>query len=103
MSKRHKYTFQQKVKACEDYKSGKYSMAQIARNLGMGRGGGTYVMDWVAKYENHGPAAFLSEHHNKTYAKEQKQQAVHDYLDGKGSYRFITNQYGLRSETQLQR
>ena len=29
MSKRQKYTFQQKVKACEDYKSGKYSMAQM--------------------------------------------------------------------------
>jgi len=68
----------------------------------MGRGGRTYVMERVIKYDNLGPAAFLSDHHNKTYTKEQKQQTVCNYLDGERSYKFIVNQYGLRSKRQVQ-
>lgn len=101
MSRKQKYTYEQKIKACEDYKSGKYSTRQIAHNLKMGSHGAVRVWEWSKKFEVHGPEAFLPAHHNKSYTKELKEQAVQDYLDGKGSLDFITIKYGLKYNTQL--
>ena len=101
MSRKQKYTYEQKIKACEDYKSGKYSTRQIAHNLKMGSHGDVRVWEWSKKFEAHGPEAFLPAHHNKSYTKELKEQAVQDYLDGKGSLDSITIKYGLKYNTQL--
>ena len=101
MSRKQKYTCEQKVKACEDYKSGKYSMKQIACDLKMGGRGETCVREWVNKFNSQGPDAFLPTHHNQTYTKELKEEAVQAYLNGKGSLDSITIKYGLKANTQL--
>jgi len=101
MSRKQKYTYEQKINACKDYKSGKYSMKQIASNLEMGVCGDSKVWEWVKKFEAHGPEALLPAHHNKSYTKELKEQAVQDYLKGKGSLTYVANQYGLQSREQL--
>lgn len=41
-------------------------------------------------------------HKNKVYSAELKQQAVQDYLAGKGSQRQICRKYHILSKTQLQ-
>lgn len=38
---------------------------------------------------------------NNKYSREQKLEAVQEYLAGKGSYESISKRYGLRSNTQL--
>ena len=101
MSRKQKYAFEQKVKACEDYKNGRCSASQIAHNLSMGLHGDGTVLDWIKAYEAHGPEAFLPTHHNQTYTKELKKEAVQAYLDGKGPLDSITIQYGLKANTQL--
>jgi transposase-like protein len=40
-------------------------------------------------------------HKNKKYSKELKQQAVQDYLSGKGSQRGICSKYGIRDAKTL--
>ena len=101
MSRKQKYTCEQKVKACEDYKNGRCSAAQIAHDLSMGLNGAGTVLDWIKEYEAHGPAVFLPAHHNQTYTKELKEEAVQAYLNGKGSLDSITIKYGLKANTQL--
>ena len=76
-------------------------MKQIASNLEMGVCGDSKVWEWVKKFEAHGPEALLPAHHNKSYTKELKEQAVQDYLKGKGSLTYVANQYGLQSREQL--
>lgn len=101
MSRKQKYTYEQKIKAYEDYKNGKCSAAQIANNLSMGPCGGGTVLDWIKAYDAYGPEVFLPTYHNRAYTKELKEQAVQDYLDGKGSLDSITIKYGLKYNTQL--
>lgn len=43
----------------------------------------------------------MSRRRNKKYSKELKQQAVQEYLAGKGSYETVSKKYGLLSNTQL--
>lgn len=43
----------------------------------------------------------MSRRKNKKYSKELKQQAVQEYLVGKGSYETISKKYELLSNTQL--
>ena len=101
MSRKPKYSFEEKIKACEDYASGKSSAAEIARDLKMGKGGERTVQSWVKQLDQQSPQVFLPTHHNQKYSKELKIQAVQDYLAGKGSIERIANQYGLRSTAQL--
>jgi transposase len=103
MSRKQKYSYEDKVKACEDYASGKSSAAEIARDLKMGKGGERTVQSWVKQLDLQGPQVFLPTHHNQKYSKELKIQVVQDYLAEKGSIDRIANQYGLRSTTQLQK
>jgi len=102
MSRNSRYSYEDRIKACEDYKSGKRSAAQIASDLKMGRRGCAVVRTWAQKFEACGPQALLPTNHNQTFTKELKRQAVQEYLDGKGSLERIANQHGLRSKTQLQ-
>lgn len=59
------------------------------------------LKSWINLYENEGPTGLLSTKKNKTYAKEVKLNAVHDYLSGKGSLADIAKKYGLRQGKQL--
>jgi len=44
----------------------------------------------------------MSKRRNKKYSKELKQQAVQDWISGKGSQYAICKKYGISSHTQLQ-
>lgn len=60
MGRNQKYTFKQKVNACEDYLSGKKSAITIAKELSMGKNGYQYVLEWVNSYRVNG--AKICEH-----------------------------------------
>jgi|GEM_PF-3154223 len=79
-----KYTYEEKLKACEDYFSGTRSASKIARDFGLSKLSG--AMDiWFKLYQEHGPTALLHTGKNATYTKQFKIQAVLDFVSGKGS------------------
>ena len=87
-----------KIECAKLVASGKIGCATLARQRGFGK---QTVRYWVALYKAHGELAFVNTGNNKVYSPELKDNAVKDYLCGKGSYETIAAQYGLRSEGQL--
>ena len=95
MGRKAKYTFEQKVQACEDYLNGRKSATQIAQELGMSKNGYDVVIKWCNKYSANGEDVFLPKKHNRKYSKEFKMQVVQEYLNGQGSYEELANRYGI--------
>lgn len=97
MSRKSKYSYDQKVQACEDYLSGRKSASQIAQELSMPKSGDGKIRKWAHQYEKLGAQIFLPKKHNQKYSKEFKQQVVQEYLKGEGSYEELTNRHGISS------
>ena len=95
MGRKAKYSYEQKVQACEDYLSGRKSATQIAQELSMPKRGVDRINRWAHQYERLGPEIFLPKKHNQKYSKEFKCQVVLEYLDGEGSYRELANRHGI--------
>ena len=96
MGRKQKYSVKQKVKACEDYLSGKKSAIVIARELSMGKRGCARVREWVNAYRINGVEAFECNTKNVSYSKEFKEKVVREYLSGKGSLETLANKYHIR-------
>lgn len=103
MGRKLKYLPEQKVQACEDYLSGRKSATEIARQLGMGKGGRNLVRKWSTRYKTYGSSVFEDSHHNRSYSKQFKKKAVEEYLTGKGSLTYIAVKYGIPSNHTLWR
>lgn len=82
MGRKAKYTLEQKVKACEDYLSGKKSMIEITRELSMGKRGCCRVSEWVKRYQENGAVALEPRTNNATYTKEFKLKVIYEYQQG---------------------
>lgn len=101
-----KYLPEIKIKACEDYISGKYTHREICEkyNINFREKSRTSMLnEWLPIYREHGSSTFLKTGGNRTYSSELKEKAVLEYLSGEGSYYDIAAKYNLRSKTQLQR
>lgn len=85
------------VNAVNNYLMGKDSPETIARRLGVDP---SSVRQWIANYESMGQEAFIR-NGNKHYSKELKEQAVKDYLFGKGSLLEICKKHKIKSTRQL--
>jgi transposase-like protein len=59
------------------------------------------VQQWIRNYESMGADAFTLKG-NKKYSKELKQQAVSDYLAGRGSLNDICKKYKIRAISKLE-
>ena len=59
------------------------------------------IQQWICVYKSDGEGAFHATK-NKRYSKELKEQAVLDYLSGRGSQRQICQRYGIRAKSKLQ-
>ena len=100
MSRRRRYTPEQKVKivtACIDSEN---SIRGIARQYGISNG---RIHEWITLYKARGEAAFLPQRQNNVYDEGIKIKAVKEYLEGTGSLAEISAKYGLRSSCQLQK
>jgi transposase-like protein len=93
MPQKSKITSEEKVKIVESYLSGKIGYTSAYETAGVCE---SSFRRWINRYKTEGPAEFLSTKPNKHYAKEIKQSAVVDYLDGKGSLQDICNKYRIR-------
>ena len=101
MGRKAKYTVEQKVKACEEYLSGKKSAKKIACELGMGKKGRCRIHEWANLYKLNGPSIFDSSSGNHSYSKEFKEKVVKEYLDGKGSLLDLSAKYGIPNSSTI--
>ena len=85
------------INAIKDYLSGNSSKEAIAKRLGVSRWS---IDQWVVNFQSIGESAFLG-NGNQHYPKELKEQAVRDYLSGKGSHLEICRRQKIKSTRQL--
>ena len=78
---------------------GKESIRHAADRLGVRF---PSIQQWISIYKNEGEGAFLTSGY-KSYSKELKEQAVQDYLNGRGSQLEICQRYGIRAKSKLQK
>ena len=101
MGRKAKYTFEQKLKACEDYLSGHKSASVIAEELSMEKRGKAMVRRWAKMYQANGPDILKETAVNSSYSKEFKTKVVEEYLSGAGSLSDLSAKYRIRSKEQL--
>ena len=104
----HKYSAEQKIKACEDYLSGKFTAREVCERHGIHydpqKRSDAALRQWVSKYKLKGAIAFSDNHSiTKSYSSIIKISAVEDYLAGNGSLSDITAKYDISSTTVLRR
>ena len=85
------------INAVKEYLDGQTTQQAIAERLGISQ---PSFREWIRKYQSMGASAF-TQVGNKYYSKELKEQAVTDYLAGRGSHQDICNNYKIMSVTQL--
>lgn len=93
-----KVSVEDKIYAVNLYLDGKESQGKIAAMFDVSLAS---VQQWIRNYKSMGADVF-SLNGNKKYSKELKEQAVLDYLMGKGSQNDICKKYGIRSRSKLQ-
>ena len=97
---RRRNTPEERLRAVQDYLSGKHSAAQICQDLKLK--GHQNIQEWVWLYQEHGESAFIEHKGNKSYSKELKTLAVEEYISGGGSIRNICAKYNISSKRTLQ-
>lgn len=85
------------INAVQEYLDGQASQKAIAKRLGIAH---KSFQEWIRKYKSIGADAF-TQNGNRRYSTELKEQAVTDYLAGRGSLQDICKNYKIMSEHQL--
>jgi len=102
MSRKIKYTPEEKIQACRDYLYGKKSALEICQSLGLGKGKPPGLFwKWIASYKVSGEVAFIKTAVNKAYSKEFKMSVVEKYIEGAGSLTELTAMHGISSVSTL--
>lgn len=98
------YSAETKIKACEDYLSGSYTMLEVCEKYGLTidktRKKSLALLVWIAKYKKDGEAAFSKQ--RKFYSAELKRNAVSDYLSGRYFLSEIMSKYDIAERSVLQ-
>ena len=103
MGRKLKVSYEDKIKACEDYLSGTASAREIAERLNLRPTGEREVQRWAVRYRENGPKSLLPKLKNSSYTKEFKTNAVEEYLSGNGSIDDICNKYQIPSRSTLRK
>lgn len=91
MSRKAKYTKEQKLEIVKRYLSGEGSIVSLAREIGAAKDN---ILQWVTAYRYNGEEALNSKTKNSTYSKQYKIQAVEDYFTI-GSIRLVSAKYKI--------
>lgn len=98
MSRKSKYSFDQKIWAVEQYLNGNRSSVEIAKRLKMpSKSGAMQVRRWVHQYQSNRDTLLSNAQYNNHYSKAFKEKVVQEYLAGKMSLPSLVNKYGIRS------
>ena len=101
MSRRIKYSVEEKIQAAKRYLNGEASAPEIAEEMRMTINGRKQILEWAAKYRENGAEGFQRTRGNNCYSKEVKREAVEEYLQGKGSLNEISRKYHIPSSETL--
>ena len=85
------------INAVNEYLTGGSSKEAIAKRLGVSS---SSINCWVVNYQAMGESAFIG-NGNRRYSKDLKEQAVRDYLSGKGSLQEVCKEHKIKSCRQL--
>ena len=96
-----KYSVEEKIKAAERYLQGDASAAEIATEMRMTVNGRKQIPEWAAIYRESGIEGFHVQKGNHNYTKEEKREAVEDYLQGRGSLREIARKHHIPDKKTL--
>ena len=99
MSRKSRYSIEQRVQACEDYRNGTHSLEEICTALGTTRK--KTIIEWSKKYDKYGILAFQEKLNNKSYTKDFKLQVVEEYITEQSSLEELIIKYDISSTTQL--
>ena len=97
MGRKAKTSPEQQINAVKAYLEGNESLQRIADRYGTAP---TSLRRWITKYNSMGVTAF-TQTGNKHYTRAEKEQAVVEYLSGKGSLDEICRKYKILSDSQL--
>ena len=101
MSRRVKYSIDEKVRAAEKYIRGEASAKEIAKKLKMGKNGNKRVRYWAKIYRENGIKGFHLIKGNNSYTSAQKLKVVEAYCNGKGSLEDLCIKYHIPSTSTL--
>ena len=93
-----KTSYEDKIEAIKRIKNGEASINGTARKLGIHP---ETLRLWIMKYESQGIESLKKSNKNKRYTKEQKTNAVEEYLAGKGSLLEICKKHKITDTRQL--
>jgi len=94
-----KVSAKERLKAAKACIEGRKTVNDIVKKYGVER---STVYWWINQYRSEGADAFFDNREgNRRYSDELKEQAVNDYLNGKGSQSSICIKYKIRSKHQL--
>lgn len=99
MGQRRRISEEKQIEITKACVGGKLSLVNGARLAGVTK---DVVKEWVLRYRQQGEASLKTSSKNSSYLPELKEEAVREYLSGKGSQRVIAAKYGLKSPKQLQ-
>ena len=103
MSRKSKYSFEQKKWAVEQYLNVNMSASKIAIRLNMPKNGSRQIRSWARQYQSNQDAFLRSVKYNAHYSKELKERVVQEYLAGKISLSSLANKYGIRSYSTVRK
>ena len=98
MGRKPKVSYEEKVKACEDYLNGIYSIRQLSQKYQVHR---DIVRGWVNKNNANGAASLITSKHNKSYSKEFKIKVVEEYYEGGISAEDLCNKYSIPAKSTV--
>ncbi len=82
MSRKIRYSPEEKEQAVIDYTQRNKSRSQICEELCISS---RSIQDWAAIYKKHGIMGFAKKTRNRSYSKEFKMKVVEEYIRGEGS------------------
>lgn len=97
MGRKSKHLEEEKIAAVKKYEQG-ISPSRIALEYGVSV---RTLRTWVTLYLALGSEAFKEKKCNGSYTKEFKEEVIQAYLSGEGSYRTLSIEYGIGSESVL--
>ena len=80
MSRRSKYSAEEKLKIVEACLSGKIGVCEAGDRIGVVGVDEKNIRRWMSRYKAEGVSAFLPSERNRTYPAEMKRQVVEEYL-----------------------
>lgn len=100
MPQKGKISPEEKIEIVKRCLSGEIGQNEAGRLFGVN---GDSIRVWISLYRAEGVSALVPQDRDRAYSADLKQQAVENYLSGRGSLQNICEKYKIRSTRQLRK